>query len=249
MKRSNILWALLNSLFLVVFNFLFFRYVNIANAGGAVWVSYGFIHFAYALLLLTPYLVREGKADYIYRRPLYGIPATYFIFQVILGLGLILNVHVREVIAARLSENVESLSFAMGFIPTSTSFAVVSQVILAGIFVALLLINLLANEHTAERVAVREEELKYVKISSSQVKGILQQITDKQVAKKVEKLYDVIHASPVKSCQSVRPLEEEIINDINHLDDAASQNDLQQVEQLATKLTRLAQERNRKLRT
>jgi hypothetical protein len=149
--------------------------------------------------------------------------------------------------ASNLGEKVEAIAFALKFPPTSGSFAVIVQVILAGIFVAALLINLIANEHTADRVEQREVELKFVNQSASQVKGILPLITDKPTAKKVERLYDVLYGSPVKSNQTVRPIEEEIMRELNQLDHVASQSDWAQVEQLATKLTRLADERNRKL--
>jgi hypothetical protein len=230
-------------------------YIDIANARTVIWVSYAYIHFAYALLLITPYLVRKGKADYIYRRSLYGITTTYFLIQLFVGLVLIVNIHVRDLFALDLSmlpeqlKMAEQLSFGLKFPPTSASFAVILQTILAGIFLVILLINLIANEHTADRVEQREEQLKYVKQSASQVKGILSQITDKQVAKKVERLYDVLHASQVKTNPGVRSLEEEVLNGINHLENVAEQNDLEQVDQLATKLTRLAEERNRKLRS
>ena len=258
MKRVNIFWALLNSIFLIVFNVLFFMYIDIANARTVIWVSYAYIHFAYALLLITPYLVRKGKADYIYRRSLYGITTTYFLIQLFVGLVLIVNIHVRDLLTLDLSgieflpdqlKKMEQLSFGLKFPPTSASFAVILQTILAGIFLVILLINLIANEHTADRVEQREEQLKYVKQSTSQVKGILSQITDKQVAKKVERLYDVLSASQVKTNPGVRSLEEEVLNGINHLENIAEQNDLEQVDQLATKLTRLAEERNRKLRS
>lgn len=58
MKRVNILWLLLDSLFLIAFNVLFFMFVDYRT--DSVWVSYGFIHFSYILMLLTPLF--EGVA-------------------------------------------------------------------------------------------------------------------------------------------------------------------------------------------
>jgi hypothetical protein len=149
--------------------------------------------------------------------------------------------------AMNLPEKVKAISFARNLPFSSGSVAVIVQVILAAIFVGTLIVNMLANEHTANNVERREIELKYVKQSASHVKSILQQITDKPTAKKVERLYDTIHASPVKSSPDVQMLEKEIISEINYLDQAARENNLAQVDELATKLTRLAEERNRKL--
>ena len=224
MKRVNILWFLLNSLFLVVFNLLFFMLGDAGDSKTSVWISYGFIHFAYFLFLATPLLVRKGKADYIYGRALYAITAAYFIIELVAGVTLIL------------------------IAPETVKVTVIIQVVLAALFIGWLLAYLIANEHTADKVERHEAELQYVKQSSAQLKAILQQITDKPTAKKVEQVYDLLHSSQVKSDNSVRLLEEEIINEINNLDRAVEQNDWEQTATLADKIYKLADKRNRQLK-
>jgi len=224
MKRVNILWLLLNSLFLIVFNLLFFLLGNAGNAKTSVWISYGFIHFAYFLFLATPLLVRKGKADYIYGRALYPITAAYFIAELIVGVTFIL------------------------IAPETVKVTIIVQVVLAAAFIGWLLVYLIADEHTAASVERYETELQYVKQSSAQLKAILQQITDKPAAKKVEQVYDLIRSSQVRSDSSVRPLEEEIISEINNLESAVEQNNLEQTVMLADKISKLANQRNSKLK-
>jgi L-asparagine transporter-like permease len=125
MKRINIFNLLLESLFLVVFNLLFFALGDTSTFKTAVWISYGFIHFAYFTLLCTPLFVRKSSEAHIYRRPLYLITACYFIIELITGVTLIL------------------------IAPETVKATIIIQMILATIFGGLLLVNLITNEHTA----------------------------------------------------------------------------------------------------
>jgi len=224
MKRINILWLLLNSLFLIVFNLLFFLLGDAGNSNLSVWFSYGFIHFAYFLFLATPLFVQKGKADYIYGRSLYPITATYFIVELIAGVILILVA------------------------PETAKVTISIQVVLAAAFIAWLIIYLIANKHTSESVERHETELQFVKHSSAKVKAILQQITDQPIAKKVEQLYDLLNSSQVKSNSSVHPLEEEILHEINNLDNNTKSNDLETIITLADKIYKLTEKRNRELK-
>lgn len=125
MKRISILWTLLNSLFLIVFNLLFFLLGNVESFTTSVWVSYGFIHFAYFVLLFTPLLVRKSEVETDYRRPLYLITGTYFLIEFIVGITFIL------------------------IAPEKVKLTLIVQIILAGVFLGCLLTHLIANEYTA----------------------------------------------------------------------------------------------------
>ena len=49
---------------------------------------------------------------------------------------------------------------------------------------------MIANEYTADNIERHELELQYVKNCSAQLKGIMNQVADKNIKKKVEKAYD-----------------------------------------------------------
>ena len=125
MKRISILWTLLNSLFLIVFNLLFFLLGNVESFTTSVWISYGFIHFAYFVLLFTPLLVRKSEVETDYRRPLYLIAGTYFLIEFIVGITFIL------------------------IAPEKVKLTLIVQVILVAVFLGFLLTHLIANEYTA----------------------------------------------------------------------------------------------------
>jgi hypothetical protein len=209
----------------MVFNFLFFMLGDAGEAGTPVWISYGFIHFAYVLLLVTPLMVRQGGTDYIYRRPLFAITTAYFLVELVVGVIIILVA------------------------PDGIKAALIIQVILATICLACLLTHLIANEHTAESTTRHETELQYVKESSARVQAVLQQITDKATRVKVERLYDLLHGSPARSGADVRPLELQVMNEIERLGNAVDQDDTGQIASIADKIQRLAETRNRQLKT
>jgi hypothetical protein len=208
-----------------------------------IWISYGFIHFAYALLLLTPLFIKRGSASYIYSRPIYAITISYFLTELITGITLIL----RASVIINTTYDSPVITFFLA-IPDSFSHTVIIHVILTGIFLAWLISNLIANEHTANSVQRRKMELQYVKESSSRINSILRQVTNKPAAKKIERVYDLIHSSPVKSSTGVHSLEEEIIDNISLLENAVKQDNIEQVGLITDKIQQLAENRNNKLK-
>jgi len=221
MNKKRTLWILLDLVFLIVFNVVFFV------AGGtdhpaSVWISYGFIHFAYIMLLITPLLIRKSTNTAVLGFPLYSISSAYFIVAFIAGLVFIF---------------IRSDSYKASLIV---------QVIIAGIYAALLISNMIANENTAESVERHEKELQYVKEASSKLKGIMNSINDKKLYKKVEKLYDLFHSSPVKSDNSVRNYELKALELIDNLE--SNINNESNALSLITEIQAVAAERNRILK-
>ena len=84
MKRVNVLWIILDSIFLVIFNALFFGLDGVDHSV-SVWISYAFIHFAYLMLLLTPKLIRPGKSSAVFGFSIYFISSIYFLAELITG--------------------------------------------------------------------------------------------------------------------------------------------------------------------
>lgn len=88
----------------------------------------------------------------------------------------------------------------------------------------------------------------HVKESCSLLKAILSDINDKQMYRKVEKAYDLIQSSPVKSSPSVHNIESQVMNEIDNLGFAVRSGDDAAISASAEKIVRLANERNRLLR-
>lgn len=223
MNKKSVLWILLDLIFLVVFNTVFFV------AGGtdhtvSVWISYGFIHFAYLMVLATPFLIRKSSSAAVFGFSLYSISSTYFLLEFVVGLIFIF---------------MKSESYKASLIV---------QVIVAGIYAVLLLSHLIANEHTADSVERHEEEVAYIKTASSRVKALIGKANDKKANKEIEKAYDTLHSSPSKTVATVRSIESNVMNKVAELEEAASDQDTATIITTAGEIVALMEERNRKIR-
>jgi signal transduction histidine kinase len=222
MKKRN-LWYILDSIFLIAFNSCFFLLKG-THHPSPIWISYGFIHLAYFVLLFTPYFIRKGSASADYGRPLFVI--TYAFFYVSYYTGVI-NFFVY---------------------PSNYTIPLVAHIMITVVFLFFFISNLLANEYTADSIERRELELQYIKESSSKLKSILNKVSDKSLSNKIESVYDTIHGSPSKSTISVSKIEKEIIELIQNLETAVLQNDKDYILSLSNRILNLAEERNRLLK-
>lgn len=224
MKKTKLLWIVLDLIFLVIFNVIFFV------AGGtehntSVWISYGFIHFAYLMLLLTPLLIRKGRSSAVFGFSLYSISGVYFLIEFVTGIVFII------------------------VSPENIKVAFLIQLIFAGLYGIILLSYLIANEHTADAEEKRQNQVAYVKDASVKLKVLLGQISDKDVKKKVEGVFDAIYSSPVKSHPSLAQNEENILLSINALEAAVSADNKDGIISLTDSLLSMINERNMRLRT
>jgi hypothetical protein len=223
MKKTKKFWYMLDLIFLIVFNLYFFLLKGVENPA-SVWISFASIHFAYLILLITPFIVRKGSVSADYGRPLFVITTSYFFLALIVGVVFIV------------------------ISPEVITVALLVQVTIAAIFAILLLTNLIAIEHTAVNIERHEVELKYVKESSSRLEALLKQISDNSLRKKVEKAYDLIHSSQVKSTYDVKSIEQDVISEIDNLEKALQKNNFDNIQMIVDKICSLANDRNRQLK-
>jgi hypothetical protein len=224
MRKEGMLWIVLNSIFLVMFNALFFILGGFEH-NASVWISYGFIHFAYFMLLLTRKLIRSGKSAVVFGFSLYVISAVYFLVELFTGSMFIL-------IALRGWE-----------IP----FLV--QLCIAGLYGIILTAYMIADERTANAEEKRQSQISFIKEASAKVKGLLVNINDKEAKKKVERVYDALNSSPVKSHPALDSVEVRIGRSIHELEDAVSTGNRDNIVSLADSLETAINERNRQLKT
>lgn len=223
MNKKSVLWIILDLVFLIVFNTVFFF------AGGfehpaSVWLSYGFIHFAYLMVIATPFLIRKSSSAAVFGFSLYSISSTYFLIEFAVGL---IFIFLRQ---------------------ESVKAALIVQVIIVGIYAVILISHLLANESTADSIERREEEVSYIKTAASRVKALIGKLDNKKANKEVEKVYDLLHSSPTRTISSAHSLEMEIKNKISELEGAVAAKDNDVVITLSGELLQTIEERNRKIR-
>jgi hypothetical protein len=222
--KINILRVIRNLIFVAVFNAVFFTLGGFEH-NASVWISYGFIHFAYFMFLMSPMMIRRGKSAGVFAPPLFLISFYYFVIVFIAGLVFILMAY------------------------DNYKVVLVVQLVIASIYGVILALNLIANEHTANAEEKRQYEIYYVKDASVKLKGLLENINDKDAKKKVEAVYDAIYSSPVKSHPNLAQIENCIIQSINELDDAISSGNKENIISLSKSLLSAVNERNMRLKT
>ena len=223
MSKKNILWIILETVFLAVFNTVFFV------AGGAhhpvsVWLSYAFITLSYLLVCATPFLVRKSTSNAIFGLSIYAISSGYFFVEFLIGLIFI---------------------FIRG---ESYKAALVIQIIIAGVYAVALLWNMIANEKTADAETAKEAEVEYIKSAASKVKLLMDKLEDQKANKEIEKLYDALHASPTKPDAAVKADERNIINRINDLEFAVSEGSANEAREIASDIISMVERRNAQLK-
>ena len=272
--KKQVLWIALDAIFLIVFNVCFFVLLGGVKERGiegippSVWVSYGFIHFSYLLLLFTPLLVRRGnKAVADYARPLYVGTWIYFLVALVVNLVFILvslnSTLVQLFQQLQLSPKSGLLAWLVNRLvnadgitaawllnllgsPISTGTAWVVNVILAGLAAIYLIANGLVNEDTAEKQERHEQELVYVKTAAPRLKALVDSATDKKVEAELEKLYYTINSSPLRSNEAAKSLERQVLMMLNDLEEATDKEDTLRI---CDEMVKLANRRNRMLNT
>lgn len=261
----QIIWLILDAIFLIVFNVCFF--ILIADAEElppSIWISYAFIHLSYILLLSTPFLVRQGnRAVADYRRPLYLGTWTYFVVTLVVNLAFIL-VSLNSVLI-QLFEQLQ-LSPRKGFTawlvhmlvnsdgitaawllnlldsPISEGVAWVVNMILFAIAAVYLLINILANSHTAEQQERHEQEALFVDTTAPRLKILVDNAKNKTIERELEKVYYAIKSSPLRSCAKAKDTETEILRLVDKIDECDAE---PEIAKLCSDISRTIQKRNR----
>jgi len=224
MKKTNALGIISSLIFIVIFNILFFV-IGGTQHNVSVWFSYGFIHLACLMVALTPLFIRVGKSAAVFGFSLHAISLVYFVLEFIFGIIFIL--------------------LALD----SYTIALLVQLCLVGFYGVTLITHMIANEHTAEAEEKRQHEIEYVKKASTKLKGYLYTVKDKDIKKKIEKIYDTVYSSPVKTHPSVSQTETQILRIIDEIGLLISSEDKEKIIPLSDSLLTLINERNERLKT
>ena len=224
MKKENILWTILNSIFLIVFNVFFFTLSGTNNLA-SVWISFGFIHFGYIMLLLTPRMIRSVKSSAVFGFSIYYISSIYFLLEFVTGITFIIIAH-------------EKITISL-----------LVQISIAMLYSIVLLSLLIANERTADTEEKRKSQINFIKVSSEKTKRLLEISKDKESKKSIEKVYDAIYSSPIKTYPELAEVEEVILASINELERYVISEDKEGIITLSNSLLSKINERNRMIKS
>lgn len=224
MKKAGVLWIILDFIFLLAFNVLFFTFKGVSGHPASVWISYVFIHLAYVMLLSTPFLTAKGKSQAVFGYSLSAVAGIYFLAELVVGVVFIL-IHMEN---------------------WKPAFTV--QLVLMAIYGGALLVQLLANEKTAANEAKIQKGKDFLLAASKRMSGIMQHVSDKKLKKKMEKAYDALKSCQVKSSPAVAELEAGIMHQIDMIEQDIFNDNQDSAEKNLSILTKMISERERQLR-
>lgn len=224
MKKNGILWIILDFIFLVVFNILFFTFLGASGNPASVWISYAFIHLSYLMLLATPFLTTKGKSQAVFGYSLSAVAGIYFLAELVVGVVFIL---------------IRMKSWKPAF---------TVQLVLLAIYGGALLVQLLANEKTAANEAKIQKGRDFLLAASNRMSGIMQHVQDKKLKKKMEKAYDALKSCQVKSNPAVAELEAGIMHQLDLIEQDIFGKAFDDAEKDLNILLKMISERERQLR-
>ena len=91
MSKKNILTIILDSVFVIAFNLLFFLNGGTQHVA-AIWTAYGFLHFAYLMVLITPLIASKGSNAVLSKTTTYTISLLFFIVELFFAIIIFINV-------------------------------------------------------------------------------------------------------------------------------------------------------------
>ena len=215
--------ALKYSLYAVIpllFNGLFFL-LGGTDHHASVWIAYAWIHIAYLLLIATPLLSRKTQSVATFQLTIGLISGIYFLVELIIGVIVIFID----------SEKIKG--------------SIVAQMIPFCVYLFFAIINLMANEHTANSEGKRGVEIMFIKSASSRAKYIMDSVSEQPLKSHIEKIYDLIHASPTKSNPMVKEYEGRILVLLDDLSQSITDKDYEGAEAVLSRIRSSMEERNR----
>lgn len=223
MTKKNILTIILETIFILAFNLLFFLNGG-ARRVSSVWICYGFLHFSYLMILITPFICAKGSIKTLSKTAAYTISIIYFFIQLIFTLVVIFaNVDRRNLVLS-------------------------CEIIVAAIYLVVLIINFLADDSTEKKQTLHESENAFIKQISNQLKYIESLVQDNNAKNKIKRVYYLSHSSPTKSNLNVKNYEDEIVKNINFLEDATNKNEIENIAKFCAEIEKLLNKRNFELR-
>ncbi len=218
--RKNIIKGAFYAIFPILFNVMFFV-LGGAHHPASVWISYAWIHLAYLIMISTSFFIRKTQSAVIFAFTTAQISTIYFILEFIIGLIFIFVA----------SDGIKA--------------PIIVQLIPFCIFMLVFLWNMLHNEHTADNEARRSAEISFIKTSSSKAKLLMDMTNDSAMKNSIEKVYDLLHSSPSRSCAAAKEIESSIMMMLSELGDFLDENNVEEANKLVRKIRYAAEERNR----
>lgn len=210
-------------LLVIVFNAIFFL-ISGTDHNVSGWISYGFIYVALVVSFIAPLVCINYKRIPENLSTIYGTAWLYSIISIIIN----------------------SIIIATDFV--KTSWCIVINIVMLAIYLIQLIINVNVNKSIEQRLENTDSERQYVHDLSNILKNVMNEVSDSSTKKNIEKAYDIVRTSPINSNESVMEIELEVTRLVNELADKAQTDQLDEINNIAVSIQKLANKRNMMLR-
>ena len=107
-----------------------------------------------------------------------------------------------------------------------------------------LIANMISNEHIADNMEKQEKDLQYIKKMSARLKPLITEAHDSEVSRRIERLYDTVMASPVKSNENAQVVEAQLIGMLAELEDSVNEGKAMDQTRIIDEMQKLVNRRN-----
>lgn len=222
--KKYFLKTIIALVFVVILDGLFLLYKDINNCADSVLSALVGLNIAYISLFLVPLCTPKQKGTRVLSDTLYLVGAIYFILELIVGITFLF------------------------WEQDTMKLPVIIQSVLFGIYIIVLLGNVLANDSTQQSVNRQNAESDNIHTMAEEVVAILQLVNDDKAHKLITSLYEELKVSPIRSNPEVADLEKEISTSIMLMHDYAKEENVPELMNTAVQTRHLIAQRNSKLK-
>lgn len=213
----------LSLLVIGIYNLVFFL-KDVPDMSTSLWVSYGFVHLAFIMVIVSIILPSQSKERETYTATNVMVSSIYYFVEMAFSIVILF---------------MQLDMFKLTLVIHCILFAAFLFVWVPGLFT-----QKLSDELDLQRVHGEN----YVKQCGDIIQTTLSVCTDRDAVKKLERLYGIVKASPVKGNDSTSQLENTILNELTNLLSGVKSLPQQEVFENIEQLVRMVESRNRMLK-
>ncbi|MBS4178293.1 hypothetical protein [Lederbergia citrea] len=197
---NHSMWWILNSIFVVVFDTVFFLLVNTVT--DIQWVSLAFLHISYFIVVFFGTYLKNKMTNIVLGYPIIYLSILYFLLTFILSLAIV------------------TFEF------TSIKITFILHFIILGVYLFLLFSNLMMNKHTAQQTAVERKSIGFIKENIAGLEQLKAAPIAASKKNRIEEIIELLRYGQVVSHNDTFDLEYSIRQHINDLISVTSDEEL-----------------------
>ncbi|HHU80692.1 MAG TPA: hypothetical protein GXZ35_05095 [Acholeplasmataceae bacterium] len=224
MKKNNILKLGLILLFVLFFNLVVFLVTKKEHHTTTFWVAYAFVMVSYGFLAFAFLIVGNPKQKVFSGLSYFALTIIYHVLALLLGI-------------------IFMFLYKMNFI---APFLIQSLLVI--LYIGITIIGLMGDNIVKGSLERDEKNKQFLKRLAFQVSVFEQTVSDENLKKQLNRLFESISSSPFHTEAGVEEIESRLVETIDDLKDAVEDHDYPLVEKLTEDALKVVKERNNYLK-